>query len=239
MTDWRLWLERGLLGVGAACLGYWLIVSAAAQADSRYQRWRLDEMTAAHAGARVEQQSSGRAPDGRSTLPGDAVAAHAAKVDVPPAVPGQTLLGRIRIPRVGLDAVVLEGVGNSTLRMAAGHFPESAPLGAAHGNTALAGHRDSTFRDLRDVKKGDEILVITPRGRSAYRVSWTKVVDPTDVWVVDPSTKGELTLVTCYPFTYIGHAPHRFVVRARRENDLGREPASGAEPAVLATGRTP
>lgn len=236
MGGWRRWLERGLLAVGAACLGYWVVLSAAAQADSHYQRWRLSRMSEAYAAA-ADEPSTGEAGQTapRSTLPGDAQPATAASV--PPAVPGQTLLGRVRIPRVGLDAVVLEGVGSRTLSLAAGHFPESAPLGAARGNTALAGHRDGTFQALRDVEVGDEVLVTTPAGTSAYRVTWTKVVDPDDLWVIAPSRHRELTLVTCYPFAYIGHAPHRFVVRALREGD-GGEARAGVQPATLVAGRT-
>lgn len=123
------------------------------------------------------------------------------------------LVGRLEIPRLGFSHVVAEGDGKSTLRAAIGHVPETA-LPWHPGNSALAGHRDSVFRPLRDIRIGDEIRLITPHGDFDYHVTQTLVVNPEAIWVLAPTRARTLTLVTCYPFSFIGLAPKRFVVRA-------------------------
>jgi len=116
-----------------------------------------------------------------------------------------------------VSAPILVGDGAAILRRAVGLIPGTS-FPDQPGNCAVAGHRDSYFRGLEHVRPGDEVEVETRTGSFDYRVVWTKVVDPKDTWVLEP-VKGEstLTLVTCYPFRWIGHAPHRFVVRAVRE----------------------
>lgn len=121
--------------------------------------------------------------------------------------------GLLEIPRIGLSAAFAEGDDDGTLRKAIGHLPDT-PLPWHIGNAAFAGHRDQQFRPLKGIRAGDEIRLVTPRGTFLYVVSRTFVVEPTDVWVLAPSGGHELTLITCYPFSYIGHAPHRFVVKA-------------------------
>lgn len=123
-------------------------------------------------------------------------------------------LGIIEIPRVGLRAVVLEGDDDEVLRRAVGHLPDT-PLPWEAGNSALAGHRDTFFRGLRHVRAGDVLRLETPAGSFAYEVAETFIVDPDALWVLDPTPDRVLTLITCYPFTYVGPAPRRFVVRAR------------------------
>lgn len=125
-------------------------------------------------------------------------------------------LGRIVVPSVGVRAVIAEGVDSTTLRRAVGWLPSSAEPGSADGNVALAGHRDSFFRPLEGIQLGDEIRVETPDGTSAYRVEWIRIVEPTRMEVVAPTDYPALTLVTCYPFSWVGQAPDRFIVRARR-----------------------
>jgi sortase A len=125
-----------------------------------------------------------------------------------------TLLGEIEIPRLGASAPILEGTSDGTLRRAVGHIPGTALPGRA-GNICLAGHRDSFFRPLRMIARGDEILVTTANGVSVYRVGETRIVKPDDVTILRPSNSDTLTLVTCYPFSFLGAAPQRFVVRAR------------------------
>jgi sortase A len=140
----------------------------------------------------------------------------------PSPVPHLTLatgavVGRVEIPRVGVSAVVREGDDVKTLRRAVGHIPGTALPGEI-GNAALAGHRDTFFRGLRDVRTGDHILLTTPGGSARYVVKSTNVVDPSDVSVLAPTRRSTLTLVTCYPFNYIGAAPRRFIVRAEIAN---------------------
>jgi sortase A len=125
-------------------------------------------------------------------------------------------LGRIEIPRIGLAAVVAEGEKEATLRLAVGHIPGTA-LPGENGNVGLAGHRDGFFRPLARIRLHDEIRLTVEGGRSfLYRVDSTAVVAPSDVSVLAPGSGDSLTLVTCYPFGYIGPAPRRFVVRALR-----------------------
>jgi sortase A len=131
--------------------------------------------------------------------------------DRPPS-PGAPV-GRLEIPRLDVSAIVREGSDARTLRRAVGRIPDTAMPGTG-GNVGLAGHRDTFFRPLRHIRVGDEIVLTTPRGRFRYTVRRTRVVDPDETWVLDPATGPALTLVTCYPFYFVGPAPRRFVVRA-------------------------
>ena len=131
-----------------------------------------------------------------------------------PRRPGDPL-GKISIPRIGVSAIVEEGVDDSTLRRAVGHFPESRAPGEG-GTVALVGHRDTFFRGLARVRLNDLIVVQTPRGTYKYVVVHTAVVPPTDTDVLRSSSQSDLTLVTCFPFHYIGPAPQRFIVQSRR-----------------------
>jgi len=133
------------------------------------------------------------------------------RTDAPVARP--VLVGRLEIPRLGITQLIAEGDDDRTLGAAIGHLPDT-PLPWEAGNSALAGHRDSVFRPLRDVRIGDRLRIVTTRGPLEYRVVETLIVEPEDTWVLAPTPERTLTLVTCYPFTYIGSAPQRFVVRA-------------------------
>ena len=123
--------------------------------------------------------------------------------------------GRIDIPSIGLSAMIIEGVDPPTLQRAVGHIPGTA-LPGIPGNVGLAGHRDTFFRSLRDIHENDEIKLETLDGSYRYRVAFTQVVDPGDVDVLSSADDSVLTLVTCYPFTFVGAAPQRFIVRANR-----------------------
>ena len=135
--------------------------------------------------------------------------------------PAASVVGRIVIPRLDLSAIVREGVDARTLRRAVGHVPGTA-LPGEPGNAALAGHRDTFFQQLKDVRRGDRVVVETPRGTFEYIVRDTRVVEPTTVSVLDPTAEQTLTLVTCYPFNFIGTAPQRLIVRATSETDAAR-----------------
>lgn len=125
----------------------------------------------------------------------------------------RALIGRVELQRVGVSAVAREGVDARTLRSAIGHVPETA-LPGERGNMAFAGHRDTFFRGLKNVRTGDQVVVTTTEGRYQYVVRDTKVVEPSDVDVLSHTPEPTLTLITCYPFDYIGSAPNRFIVRA-------------------------
>jgi sortase A len=123
------------------------------------------------------------------------------------------LVGRLEIPRLDLSVMVLEGVASRTLRLGAGHIPGTVFPGQ-HGNFGIAAHRDSFFRALSKIAPNDRIRFETVDRTLEYRVVNTEIVRPDDVSVLDPKDQDTLTLVTCYPFYYIGPAPKRFVVTA-------------------------
>jgi sortase A len=135
-----------------------------------------------------------------------------------PALRNGDAIGRMEIPRLRLSVMFVEGVDAGDLRRAAGHIPGTALPGQT-GNIGIAGHRDTFFRSLRSVKLGDTITLETTTGEWRYRVVSLRVVKPEDVAVLDATHRDALTLVTCFPFHFIGAAPERFVVRAERLAD--------------------
>jgi LPXTG-site transpeptidase (sortase) family protein len=125
-----------------------------------------------------------------------------------------SLIGRLTIPRLHLRTIVREGAGNATLSLAAGHIPGTA-FPWQRGNVAVAGHRDTLFRGLGEIRKKDLIEFDTLDASYVYEVASTQIVGPQDVSVLKPGQYPELTLVTCYPFNFIGSAPERFIVKAQ------------------------
>jgi len=133
----------------------------------------------------------------------------------PPAASPGGPIGRMQVQRLGVSVVVMEGTSDQTLRRAVGHIAGTG-LPGRPGNVGIAGHRDTFFRPLRKIQADDIITLTTPRGAFRYRVESTKIVDPDNVAVLNSDGTEVLTLVTCYPFYYVGSAPRRFIVRARR-----------------------
>ena len=129
----------------------------------------------------------------------------------------ETPLAVLRIPKIALEAPLLEGTSDAALDYGVGHIEDTAPPGTA-GNVGIAGHRDGFFRRLGDLAPGDAIELETLAGREEFSVSKIWLLSPDDVWVLDSSSSPELTLVTCYPFYYTGSAPKRYVVRASRRS---------------------
>jgi sortase A len=123
-------------------------------------------------------------------------------------------IGEIEIPRLGLTAIVAQGDSAAILRRGVGHLADTALPGES-GNVVLAGHRDTFFRPLKRVRAGDSITLRTRDGDYEYLVESTAVVRPSDVRVIQPTSRRTLTLITCFPFSYVGPAPDRFIVRAR------------------------
>lgn len=144
------------------------------------------------------------------------------------------VMGRLSIPRLHVEAMIREGTADRILSVALGHIPGTA-LPGQEGNVGVAGHRDSLFRGLRNVEKNDQITFETPGTTYTYRVDSTRIVTPEHVEVLNPDGKPELTLVTCYPFDYIGTAPKRFIVKAElisrksSQNDIPQQPLREAE----------
>ena len=207
------WIERGLAAVGASCL---LWVGATSVSAIVYQ---------------VEHRASLERVGQFLHRPEADLEANGVKTTLEAGAP----IGRLEIPRLGLTAVVAEGDDEKTLKLAVGHLPDT-PLPWQEGNSALAGHRDSFFRPLRHIQVGDDIQLTTVRGTLRYRVTRHTVVDPAELWVLNPSPAAALTLITCYPFDYVGPAPRRFIVHAERVSNASD---SAHTTATAGTGTTP
>jgi LPXTG-site transpeptidase (sortase) family protein len=132
------------------------------------------------------------------------------------------VLGALLVPRLGLKVIVVQGDSAANLRRAVGHLSTSA-LPGEWGNVALAGHRDTFFRPLRNAQVGDEIDFTTAQQRLMYVVDSIQIVAPNDIEVLAPITGRHLTLITCYPFYFVGPAPKRFIVRAHEVDTIVRE----------------
>lgn len=187
----RLWLERALLIAGCLCIGVW---GASRVIPLFWQAWANRAFDRAVRGI---APSPGRPPS--------------------PAAPLETgrLVGRLSIPRLHLSSIVREGDDETTLSLALGHIPGTAFPGQS-GNVGIAGHRDTLFRALRGIQKDDTIRFETLSGTETYQVDSTSIVKPDDVGVLASRGKPALTLVTCYPFYYVGSAPDRFIVSAHQ-----------------------
>ena len=195
VSIWLRRLEILLLVVAVGSLGWVVHQQVTASRDQADWAEQLENQLAA-----VEAPRS-------AARPADVPPQTAKKRAAPPT------LGRIEVPRLRLSVMTREGTDAATLRRAVGHVASTA-LPGQPGNAAFAGHRDTFFRKLRDVRKGDEIVFTTVQGRHRYVVDDIRVVNPNDVSVLEPTPRPVLTLVTCYPFNYIGSAPERFIVRA-------------------------
>jgi sortase A len=132
---------------------------------------------------------------------------------VPPIPSAGAVLGRLEIPRLRASVMILQGTEEDQLKLGIGHIEDTAHPGQV-GNVALVAHRDTFFRPLKNIRKNDEIRVVTPMSTMHYFVELTKVISPFDMDVLDPTPSAELTLITCYPFDFAGKAPMRFLVRA-------------------------
>lgn len=138
-----------------------------------------------------------------------------ARADPPPAsLRHGDVIGILDIPRLGFSEIVAEGDTDDILRVAIGHLPDT-PLPWQPGKSAIAGHRDGHFRPLKDIKAGDRIHLRGKHGSWEYVVERTLIVLPTDLSVLAPTRERYLTLITCYPFSFVGKAPKRFVIHAR------------------------
>ena len=210
------WAQRTLLTSGILTLGYcgFVLVDA----------WMFQKRESRHLELLLEEQhvAERQRPAQVVTPP-----------ESSPVIGPDGLIGRIEIPRLGLSVVLLEGTANATLRRAVGHpvpkkqqssgltpgcttLIEGTALPGQRGNVGLAGHRDTFFRPLRSIQENDIITLTTIRSEYRYRVVSTRIVNPEDIEVLDSDGTEILTLVTCYPFYFVGAAPNRFIVRAER-----------------------
>jgi len=193
------YLER-LAWLAAACLlGWWMLTVGHA--------WWYQHAAAARFANDVHSVAT------EITVP--YVDPHA--VALPETLETGATIGRLEVPRLGLSVMVAEGDSDDTLDVAAGHLPDT-PLPWQPGNSALAAHRDTYFRRLKAIKADDEVRLTTAAGTFSYKVKQVSIVTPEDLSVLRETSQPTLTLITCYPFSYIGHAPKRFVVRAERSS---------------------
>jgi sortase A len=210
-NPWVRWSQRvfyaaGILALG--CAGFALIDMKLYQVDlSRQFQQKLNDRKASAVKDEPVQLSAGSLDTSYERLLKAELIIIAGVQRAP--------LGRIEIGAIGLAAMILEGTDARTLRRAVGHIP-GTPLPGQRGNVAITGHRDTFFRPLRNIRKNDEIRLTTLSNSYRYEVDSIKVVAPGDMEVLDRSEEAILTLVTCYPFYYVGPAPKRFVVRAHR-----------------------
>jgi sortase A len=207
----RRWGRYVFFAIGVLALGYYGFILVDARLYQAYQTSQFDQAlkeTRLPAGSGEEPKLAVLPPASAESEP-----AKAEETGIPARRSG--LLGRIEMGRIGLAAMIMEGIDETTLRRAVGHIPDTA-LPGQRGNIALAGHRDTFFRALRNIHADDEITVKTLVGSYRYQVDSTKVVDPEDTEVLDGGNDETLTLVTCFPFDFVGHAPKRFIVRAHR-----------------------
>ena len=192
------WAQRGLFACAFLLLGYCAFALVDAWIFQTRQNAVLDRQLRERRAASETSQPQSSAVPSRA-----------------PALAVDSLIGRIEIPRLLLSVVVVEGVDKTTLRRAVGHIPGTAMPGEA-GNVGLAGHRDTFFRPLKDSKIKDQIQFSTLKGNFKYEVQSLRVVEPNNVGVLASSGENMLTMVTCYPFYYVGPAPKRWIVRARQ-----------------------
>jgi sortase A len=194
------WTQGLLFAAGLALLGWCAYVVLDARVFQQAEDRRLDGLLLA------SHETDGGASGNPST-------AAPSVVRLPVSAAG--LIGRLDIPRLGLSVIVIEGVRAATLRRAVGHIPRTA-LPGQPGNVGISGHRDTFFRPLRNIRQNDMVTVTTPTGEFRYRVVSTRIVRPDNVAVLNATENQVLTLVTCYPFYFVGPAPSRFIVRAER-----------------------
>jgi sortase A len=184
---WLTWLGSALIVGGAALLAcYWWTLHVRDVAQERAKAW-LERAAAIH-----------------RTAPAPA----------PPVRLGD-VVGELEIPRLQVSVMVFEGDDSAILKRGAGHIPGTA-LPAGSGNIGIAAHRDTYFRPLRGIRANDVISLKTAAGASRYAVTELEIVKPSDIGVLAQAPGRDLTLVTCYPFFYVGSAPERFIVHARK-----------------------
>ena len=181
--------RRLLLWIGTATLAYVGCTVAYAEVYQRYQSWKFDREIAI------------------------TPAIHASTEEAAIELREGDVVGRLEIPRVAISVMVLQGTEEKSLAAGAGHVP-GTPLPGADGNVAVAAHRDTFFRGLKDIRRGDSIRFSIRSQTFEYKVESMETVDPEDTSVIESRDRQELTLITCYPFYYVGSAPKRFIVHA-------------------------
>jgi sortase A len=222
-VTWLRRFERFAWAAGILLVAIWVAAWIHSRAGSRRDLARFAEARRATATPASPGASAGPAPLGRA-LPGEAPPDYSlwSKERIKAYEESRTEkasdpMAVLRIPKIGLEVAVLDGTDDFTLNRAVGHIEDTAKPGEK-GNVGIAGHRDGFFRGLKDVVKGDTLELETLSGKETYRVADIWIVQPEDVQVLDPTPEPAITLVACYPFYFVGHAPQRYIVRAVRQD---------------------
>lgn len=217
-------LEWFFLLFGLAALDAYLWIHTSTLLSQAYEDWAFDQKLrglapslGGFAGDEIRSllgrdRPKAEIPELPALAPKGELSPDTGRRDTPPPAPS-AVIGRLEIPNLHLTAMVREGADAGTLRRAVGHIPGTALPGGT-GNVGLAGHRDTFFRALRNIQINDAIELQTENGTYRYAVESTNIVGPRDIRVLESSGSGSLTLVTCYPFYYVGSAPKRFIVSA-------------------------
>ena len=200
-------VQAALLAVAFASLGYCAVVYVHSTLFQTYESWRFDH------------EVSRALPELRTVSTSPPAPVAPGKLKPRPVIRRRikegSSLGRLEVPRLNISVMVVEGVTERDLRLAAGHIPGTA-LPEQEGNVGIAGHRDTFFRELRNIQQHDTITFATRTGVFRYAVESLTVVEPSATEVLAGTNASELTLVTCFPFSYVGTTPRRFIVRASR-----------------------
>jgi sortase A len=198
-----VWTQRILFGLSFPLLVYCLFVML--------ESWMFQQHARLELSRRLEAENEARSAP---------LARPASSIALPNPIEKllpDSLIGRLEIPRLDISVMVAEGTSDTTLSHAVGHIPDTGMPGQAGRNIGLAGHRDTFFRPLQNIRTNDLIVITTTAGTYRYHVVSMQVVGPTQVSVLKPDGGEILTLVTCFPFQFVGAAPDRFIVRAERK----------------------
>jgi len=192
-------IVQGATLIAGLCLLSWPIFVSA---QSVWVQWTGERQLAFARSTRQETIVSGKHGDSPSHAP----------------LRRGSVLGRFEVPRLNLSYVILEGTDNRTLDKSIGHV-EGTGLPGESGNIGIAGHRNTHFRKLEWIRRGDHIVLTSPNGQFGYQVEWARLFRPIDMAVLDAAHGPAVTLITCFPFEYVGAAPLRYIVRALPDAD--------------------
>ena len=218
------WVEAGFYLAGVAMLGVFFLL--------RFEGHRQSDagIAAFHAAAAVQSMHQGattasvapeQRPEDEITMPDQSLWSEQRIRDYETSrqIQGTAPLAVLSIDKVGIEVPVYDGTDDYNLNRGVGRIEGTAAVDGA-GNLGIAGHRDSFFRGLKDVAIGDRLELMTAEGKVHYSITSIDIVEPRDVWVLAPTEHRTITLVTCYPFYYVGHAPKRYIVKATAEHLL-------------------
>jgi sortase A len=204
-------IERGLLVLGASLLAVYVGVMLHHFIASRFALWQFQKAQAAelHNGPSILVKSESE--DGIDFRLWEEKRIRGYRESL--SLKKDTPLAVLRIDKLGIEVPVFDGTDDLTLNRGVGRIIGTARPGKP-GNIGIAGHRDGFFRGLKDISVGDEVDLMMTATRTAYVVDQIEIVSPDDVRVLQPRSVPALTLVTCYPFYFVGDAPNRFIVHA-------------------------